>query len=331
MKKLIFHIGMHKTGTTAIQKFCSDHREFLMEAGYYYPEISRPIIRSISYGHHLIPWFFKNHPVPPKYWREFADDKPGMLRALHKELSEAKQPNIIISSEEFDTLKPQQIEALVQEFSDYEIHAVIYLRRKDELVQALYQTEVVYSDQSATIHEYLEKRLERWNYATIIQNWQAAIRPDNFHVRIYHPSLFEGGDVLRDFFALLEIDVDEGLYGAAKDGVNASVPYQYAAVIAMLRRMDAPKDMTDLVKQIAYSVRARGVKSIPLLGYGKRSKLAESGAKEIHDTIPGLPYDLHELWTVTDDPELRLPKQQRFSALYSVLKDMKEAVKEQPS
>jgi len=42
---LIVHIGSHKTGTTAIQRFAASHRATLRERGLWYPsyeEIGRP-------------------------------------------------------------------------------------------------------------------------------------------------------------------------------------------------------------------------------------------------------------------------------------------------
>jgi hypothetical protein len=38
---LVLHIGPHKTGSTAIQEFCSTHRGDLAEAGYWYPFAAR--------------------------------------------------------------------------------------------------------------------------------------------------------------------------------------------------------------------------------------------------------------------------------------------------
>ena len=41
MATLYLHIGMHKTGTTAIQRFCAENRRALLKRGYCYPLIFR--------------------------------------------------------------------------------------------------------------------------------------------------------------------------------------------------------------------------------------------------------------------------------------------------
>jgi hypothetical protein len=55
---LVLHVGPHKTGSTAIQEFCSTHRGDLAEAGYWYPFAGRWDI------HHAI--------LPAAYMREHA-------------------------------------------------------------------------------------------------------------------------------------------------------------------------------------------------------------------------------------------------------------------
>jgi hypothetical protein len=49
--EVIFHVGPHKTGTTAIQHFLQRHVEFLRDSGIHVP---KPL--SADAGHHEIPW-----------------------------------------------------------------------------------------------------------------------------------------------------------------------------------------------------------------------------------------------------------------------------------
>ena len=43
-KRVVLHIGMHKTGTTAFQSFCIDHWEALQSKGFLYPVAGRPSV-----------------------------------------------------------------------------------------------------------------------------------------------------------------------------------------------------------------------------------------------------------------------------------------------
>jgi hypothetical protein len=49
--EIIFHVGPHKTGTTAIQHFLQRHDEFLRDSGIHVPKSLSP-----DAGHHEIPW-----------------------------------------------------------------------------------------------------------------------------------------------------------------------------------------------------------------------------------------------------------------------------------
>ena len=37
--RLVFHIGLEKTGTTSFQQFCYDHSDVLEEYGVFYPKL----------------------------------------------------------------------------------------------------------------------------------------------------------------------------------------------------------------------------------------------------------------------------------------------------
>ena len=87
MPTVFLHAGMHKTGTSAFQQFMQDQRHWLLEHGYYVPETGR----TKGGAHHLLVRAIAGLPGPPA----FAD----LPSALTKEISEAGQPDLIISSE----------------------------------------------------------------------------------------------------------------------------------------------------------------------------------------------------------------------------------------
>lgn len=49
MRKIIFHIGNHKTGSSTLQKFLFKNRKILEKSNIVYPDVC---IRHGDYGHH---------------------------------------------------------------------------------------------------------------------------------------------------------------------------------------------------------------------------------------------------------------------------------------
>ncbi len=88
-RRFIIHIGMQKTGTTAIEKFMSLNRLTFEKFGIYIPKTGM----SGKYdGHHNIAW--ELHGMTPLFKAKF-----GTLRDLKKELSEINHKTVVISSD----------------------------------------------------------------------------------------------------------------------------------------------------------------------------------------------------------------------------------------
>ena len=99
MKKLILHIGRHKSGTTAIQRFLRKNGDFLTSNGFYYPQTG-----TRGAAHHEI-----SEPMQRRYTRQnkqFSPDSNPLLAQLRDEIAAADQQKIILSSEAFQNCDP---------------------------------------------------------------------------------------------------------------------------------------------------------------------------------------------------------------------------------
>lgn len=159
MKRTIYlHVGMPKTGTTAIQYFLATNRESLKLQGYSYPALMSDIDVD-SFGNKLrcyqnyIGQYFSSS-VEAKTVDVEDSDKARSLRAkslmdeLFKELDESEEENIILSSESIsafpqirsklnssiesslslDDLREQICLEIKESFSDYDVKIVFYTR-----------------------------------------------------------------------------------------------------------------------------------------------------------------------------------------------------------
>ncbi len=130
-KKLFVHCGLHKTGTTVLQKIFTDQEEKLRQLGLLYPKSGR--LDPLGGGHHGIAWQLSQD-------RRYAPNQ-GCVAELLEELA-AFDGDALISSEDFETLldTPGQLNTLVEALlpSGREIVMVIYLRNQLSYCQSMF-------------------------------------------------------------------------------------------------------------------------------------------------------------------------------------------------
>lgn len=93
MRKIIFHIGNHKTGSSTLQKFLFKNKKLLEKSNIIYPNIC---IRYGDYGHHNLSFELAS-------FKEFNSKYGNYKKFLHL-IKTNKKKNILISSENFERL-----------------------------------------------------------------------------------------------------------------------------------------------------------------------------------------------------------------------------------
>ena len=91
-RRVLLHVGLHKTGSTALQRFLANAAEELRVRGVLYPVSGRP---ANSEGHHNIAWQMGGD----RRFRSFA----GTLDDVASEIS-SFPGDAILSSEDFETI-----------------------------------------------------------------------------------------------------------------------------------------------------------------------------------------------------------------------------------
>ena len=188
-KELYVHVGMGKTGTTALQEFFWANREQLGQQGIHYPEAG-----VISGAHHLL-----SPHIPP-----FLVDLGDYLKPEQwaPQLSQVEEPRILISSE----LMAWAAQDLVREFCTslqewFDLKIVIYLRRQDSQFMAAYNQQIKAGTQKRRIDQIIPWLMSRFDYEDKIAPWEECVGALNIRVRPYERQQFFGGDIRRDFLA----------------------------------------------------------------------------------------------------------------------------------
>jgi len=240
MAELLLHIGMPRTGTSAIQEALWARRERLASLGVLYPELglSGPthavfanVFKGPSWEAVLAGLRGPGAPAPDPYATgEDADELYGVLRAL---LEGTSARLVVLSSECFvEWIDPQ---AVADQLLPYGIRprVVVYLRRQDLWIQSVYSQLV--KDRFIRYTGQLRElpQCAVMDYCALLAPWAQAFGLENVIVRVYDRRILRGGGVVEDFLDLLGLSQDPLGVKVGPGDVNASL---HREVVALLCR-----------------------------------------------------------------------------------------------
>ena len=209
------HIGMHKTGTTSIQRAISQNYLQLKQLGIVSPESGvYPTIRA----HHDIAWSLFD--LPPFYYHP----ERGTYIDLVQEIRQSSATQFLISSEEFCSLSEAGVQKLRDALGD-DIHVtiIIYLRNPEQWIPSVWGQGIRLGKRSETLSKCIKDLSEDYLY-NLVHLWSRYFKKDNVCVRIFdeviqHPGLME------DFWNAIEISSDDSASFAVPSNENVSPSY----------------------------------------------------------------------------------------------------------
>lgn len=203
MKRVFLHIGTHKTGTTAIQKFLASAEGRLREDGVLYPRSGRPAEdHGAQYGHHLLSWAIRKKKGVDHYndWKEVIG-----------EIDAAKEQIAVLSSEDFETCTDGQIARIAALLKDFDVHVVLYLRNPIGFTVSAYKQFVKGGKTSIPFNKFIHEWnwTQRCDYSHLVQKWA-----EKFGVSSVHVILFDKFKITRsvEFSFLQLLGLDENYY-----------------------------------------------------------------------------------------------------------------------
>ncbi len=166
-KKLILHIGCHKTGTTSFQYWLKNNRIFLLDLGYHFSEIgtvegcnNRPLVEDL----------YKNE-IEKTVWKKLFED-----------LNNNPEKICILSSEDFSDLKEEEIlklHSLIYSYFD-EVQIYFAARYPHFAVASTYGLLAKLGYTDANFSSFISKgyfgidpffHLQKFNYELILNRW----------------------------------------------------------------------------------------------------------------------------------------------------------------
>lgn len=178
--RLVIHIGMHKTGSSSIQRFLSRNRLALRLFGVFYPE-SRGADGRRESKHNAL---FKaisheaDHGAPhPRLGASAA-----LVRSVGDRIERAGPRVAILSAEGFSGEKPAFAEALAPLGRRFDTKIIVFLRRQDEWLESFYRQMILSEDvrEARPLDAFLACPATRahLDYAAMLAWWAGSFGPD---------------------------------------------------------------------------------------------------------------------------------------------------------
>jgi len=238
MRRVCLHIGFQKTGSTAIQKFLSSHREYLLEEySVLYPKSIMVLDCHVLLPHCILPM-----PRLKRLGVEMNIEK--IKENLLNEIETHNPKIILLSSEAFSRFNSDQI-LKFRELFDLPITDIIcYLRRQDLFVESVYKQRIkspYIKNKKITFHEYISQyswEINRLDYYTFLSLWKRTFPKAKIIPRIYDRKLFPDGDVILDFLSVLGINMPE----ARESKIEANPALSHLSTL-VLQKIDNEFDL----------------------------------------------------------------------------------------
>ena len=218
MKKIIFHVGPHKTGSTSLQFRLLKSREWLREHSFEYPAFGIPTSAHV-FAHHQICSFLAGGAAGA------GDVTASSLRSCVND-----HPQIILSSEDFIYLARDKLKAFRDSFYDYDIEVVIFVRSPVDLWPSHWQ-ELVKHGRHETFIEYLGAFCG-WNTTIQAQIMNPYVQASKFsdvfgrdHLRIFcYDNIVDSGVDIFEFFCKRVLKLGAPLPPGEPRTLNPSLP-----------------------------------------------------------------------------------------------------------
>lgn len=207
-KTVYFHIGTHKTGTTALQKFFVDNREVLEGKG-------------LTYDFYNDSEMNQGYLVKPEKWEGLVFDQ---------------NKNYIISGEDFYSHILSIPEVIKEKLSSFNIQFIVYFKRQDLMKQSVY-------NQIVKMHGFTKEVSEdnhyNLNYYDFIKKLEGQFPESELTVRVYEKGQFEGGSIYSDFLKILNLELTDE-YQIERKVVNPSLTTEKMEFARHLNMLNLP-------------------------------------------------------------------------------------------
>lgn len=260
LDNIILHIGLDKTGSTAIQVACFANRSALLSRSILYPNV---------WNHGQLGSCFYDDPARYSYNAELGRIDTNLIRAEDRayldamvyEIHHAQARTMVLSSEAFCFMEKEPITKLKDFLLGFSKNISVLMYYREPLSYA-----VSAMSQRARTGRPLWPNPPIQSIKFVCNNFVEAFGRKNVQVRKFSPEGFPRGDVRFDFFKLLGFHLDEIGKTLLLESVrnNDALSGEAVAIADAIREIHSAQSMSNLQFVEKYA---------PLLSAIKGSKL----------------------------------------------------------
>jgi hypothetical protein len=176
-RKLILHVGRHKTGTTSLQRFLSLNDRLLLEK---HSILYAATGRSNNYHHPVFRSLFEKG--------NYLDQR--LISELKKEFDESNADTLLLSSEMLSRpgVSREKLQIIKSAFQDFSIDVIIYLRRQDDFLESAYAERVKQGICSFPQDIHSLDEILALDYYEFIKRYTSVFGEGNVGVRVFSKS-----------------------------------------------------------------------------------------------------------------------------------------------
>jgi hypothetical protein len=191
LKKIIFHIGSHKTGTSSIQVALSKNRQQLKAMRIHLPPAKSQVFVESS------DWQYISDQLRSQgNFSDLAMALRGVahihtvneyLQEMKKELEINNNSTLIVSGEELARLNQKELLSFKQLFIDidYEFHLIYFVRHQSECLVGLYQTLLTSQFYKNKFEIFLDEYVQHFKFYNIIRLWDQTFKFKTISIEQY--------------------------------------------------------------------------------------------------------------------------------------------------
>lgn len=233
-KRVLLHIGAHKTGSTSLQWALTRSAPVLAAKGVLYPEAGRPSWARL--GHHSLAFSFVRRAghLPAKETHALsADERAALWRQVHDEIAASAADTIVLSSEEFDVLDTAEIADVARELERYSVTPVVFLRNTVDFVESSFRTSIIHGGYRRSIDEFASGQRSRLDYAALLRDWRM-VAVDGKVTAFAYDDPEVRRNAVSAFFDLLGVPISD-LSAKSREKQNESAPAFICELVRSLR------------------------------------------------------------------------------------------------
>lgn len=226
---IYIHIGIGKTGTTAIQDAFFQGEHWLAEKKWIYPKIGL-----IGNGHHAL---------APLETRNFSSDTKAAYENI-RELQRSKPDwSILLSSESYSYIETDFVSSMAEVLHGVEVKIIFYVRQQAALIESVFlQWQKAGHDYGGCVKNFYEKHKDQFDFMRLIKPWADHFGAQSILARVYDRRVI-GDDVLKDFLLLLGLICESDKIATCR--ANPSLLAEFSEIVAMYDSLSPNKEQRE--------------------------------------------------------------------------------------